>query len=233
MLEKLIEKRNFWTAEKILEANPNLPLENTDLYFTWEWDSNGVYFILKDFIEYTNIDTGECFSLRTVKEEVSSEEWDLYRRAYISSASTSSKLSKLEMAISREITTISGQTYEYVLTYIRGGPLSNKFQFLNIEDYFKTIVDDVFEYVKCLKDAVRDETNRYPYVMLSDRIKTENGYVWKRPRLNWNKSLNEIVKQLSDQFTAYVVYTRSQNFLEDDKVQTLLDYSKVKWEQLL
>ena len=101
MLEQLIEKRKFWTAEKIVEANKNFLQENTEFYFTWEWADTGVFFIMKDFIEFTDITTNECFALRTIGSFQSSNEWNLYRKAYIAGANNN--LSKLEMAISREV----------------------------------------------------------------------------------------------------------------------------------
>lgn len=232
MLERLIEKRTFWTSEKIVEANKNFLQENTGRYFTWEWTDTGVFFIMQDFIEFTNITTNECFSLKTIDSFQSSNEWNLYRKAYIAGANNN--LSTLEMAITREVTQINNKTYEYSFTFIPGGPISNKFQLLNLEDYFVEVIDDVTNYLQCIKQAVEGTDQKLlPHILILDRIKTASGYVWKRPRTSWTLSINAVIENLCKQFELYVQHAASLNMLEQDRAQALLAESKTKWNQLL
>lgn len=224
MLAELIQKREYWTTDKISEFNSTLLINPTEEQFAWEWTDTGFFYISDSLVEFTNIDTNQCFSINS---KIDPNRWTLFRQVYINACEDKKVL--IEAPMFRELTTVNGTAYEYIETRMHGSRIG-KFQHLNSDEFISKLVEDVYQYMLILKSVSQD--NNYPYVNFFDRIKTNIGFQWKRPMTQWNKSLDKVIGFCQEQLQAALEIFPDQK-LTDDKKELIIAEATQKWSQLL
>lgn len=225
MLAELIKKREYWTLEKIQEFSAPLTMANNAI-FAWDWDDSGYYYVTPDYLEYNNLDTGECFSINST---IRPDEWNLYRQTFILAGNTNKNL-RVELPLSREIVEVNGFKFEYIETRFRGSR-ETKFSFFNQEESLYNVADDVYNLLAVLKEIAKENNTGLPFVLLINRVRTDNVFTWRRIRGNWKLTLEQTIENLLLQLDGYL--RTSGSFFREGQSQTIKEECSNKWRQLL